>query len=31
MARKPGLATEQHDIAYRAWDRTTIGGLALVA
>src|SRR5262245_47528378 len=31
MTRKPGLATEQRDIAYRVWDRTTIGGLVLVA
>src|SRR5262245_23016186 len=26
MARKPGLGTEQRDVAYRARDRTTIGG-----
>src|SRR5215813_13760582 len=31
MAPKPRLTTEQRDIAYRAWDRTTIGGVALVA
>src|SRR5262249_32480200 len=31
MARKPGLATEQRDIAYRAWHRATIGDLTLVA
>src|SRR5215813_10400781 len=27
MAHKPGLGTEQRDIAYRAWERTTIGRL----
>src|SRR5882724_13619651 len=29
MARKPGLDTEQRDIAYRPWDQTTIGGSAV--
>src|SRR5215510_6095303 len=30
MARKPGLGNEQCDVAYRAWERRTIGDLALV-